>query len=559
VTSPAPSYFASLTPPEPARDSLVDSHDWFGPPEPRGRWWTRNPLRVKLVALILVLVALALVFISVASTVFLNRYLTDRADTQLIAFAKTVNGMAPGSNVVVPPDYFFIRQEGLDGHWQLYGELKNDDLPAVGTDPSYLQDHLNKPFTQSAQDGKYRWRILITNVGGSVAIVGQNLYNDENTLDRLVIVELLVGVAVLVTLALAGAWLVRVSLLPLTAIERTATAITAGDLTQRVPELDPRTELGQLSFVLNGMLTQVESLFRARQASEHRAVRSEEKMRQFIADASHELRTPLTTIRGFAELYRQGAAPDPAEVLRRIENEAARMGLLVEDLLLLARLDRERPLRPTPVQLADLISDAASAAHAVAPDRAIEVDIQQSDEPLVVNGDEGRLRQIVDNLVTNALTHTPPGTPVTLRLRAEPAEGTEPAAAPGPAPAGTAPGPAAPAPGNARPAPGPAGPAVPAPGAGVGVGARQAVIEVSDQGPGLTPDQAERVFERFYRVDKARTRRAASDADRLNAPHSGAGLGLAIVAALVAAHEGSVEVESIPGGGATFRVRLPLA
>jgi two-component system OmpR family sensor kinase len=300
---------------------------------------------------------------------------------------------------------------------------------------------------------------------------------------------------------------VRVSLLPLSAIERTAAAITAGDLTQRVPELDRRTELGQLSYVLNGMLTQLESLFRTRQASENRAVRSEERMRQFIADASHELRTPLTTIRGFAELYRQGAAPDPAEVLRRIEGEAARMGLLVEDLLLLARLDRERPLRQADVQLADLISDAASAAHAVDPERAINVDIEQPDEPLMVHGDEERLRQIIGNLVTNALTHTPPGTAVTLRLRGE---------------------------------------------------ERTAVIEVADEGPGLTPEQAERVFERFYRVDKARTRRMASGDDRLNTPHSGAGLGLAIVAALVAAHEGSVEVESTPGAGATFRVRLPL-
>jgi two-component system OmpR family sensor kinase len=230
------------------------------------------------------------------------------------------------------------------------------------------------------------------------------------------------------------------------------------------------------------------------------------------------------------------------------------------------------------VQLADLISDAASAAHAVAPDRAIEVDIQQPDEPLVVTGDEGRLRQIVGNLVTNALTHTPPGTPITLRLRAEPTGPAEPAA-----PAGTA-GPTEPTAPTGPTAPGgptmpteppaPAGPSAPArptapagpaaggeagAGPGVGAGPRQAVIEVSDQGPGLTADQAEHVFERFYRVDKARTRRAATDADRLSAPHSGAGLGLAIVAALVAAHEGTVEVESTPGGGATFRIRLPLA
>jgi two-component system OmpR family sensor kinase len=192
-------------------------------------------------------------------------------------------------------------------------------------------------------------------------------------------------------------------------------------------------------------------------------------------------------------------------VLGRIEDEAARMGLLVEDLLLLARLDRERPLQIAPVHLAELINDAAAAAHALAPDRTIDVSLGEAAGGLVVAGDEARLRQVVDNLVTNALTHTPAGTPVALKLYAD--------------------------------------------------GPDHAVIEVSDRGPGLTPEHAERVFERFYRVDKARTRRAATGA----LPHSGAGLGLAIVAALVAAHEGTVSVESSPGNGATFRVRLPLA
>ena len=163
--------------------------------------------------------------------------------------------------------------------------------------------------------------------------------------------------------------MVRASLRPLVAIERTAGAIAGGDLTRRVPELDPRTELGQLSSALNTMLGQIEAAFLARKASEARAVRSEERMRQFVADASHELRTPLTTIRGFAELYRQGAAPDPADVLRRIEDEAARMGLLVEDLLMLARLDQERPIEMAPVVLSSVLADAAAAAHAVAPDR----------------------------------------------------------------------------------------------------------------------------------------------------------------------------------------------
>ena len=491
--------------------SLADD-DVFGVPEPHGRWWTRNPLRVKLVALILVLVALAMVFISVASRVFLDRYMVDRTDAQLRTFAETANlsELNAYGDVPIPTDYVTWRQLP-NGKWQFkyWNRYDVDDLPTVDLSLGALEARLNKPFTATAKDGKYRWRILVTTVvGGETIVVGQNQINDESSLDRLVFVEILVGLTVLLTLALAGAWLVRVSLRPLAAIERTAAAIAGGDLTQRVPELDPRTELGQLSSALNVMLNQIESAFRARHDSERRAVRSEERMRQFVADASHELRTPLTTIRGFAELYRQGAAPDPTDVLRRIEGEAARMGLLVEDLLLLARLDRERPVVLSPVQLPDLISDAAAGAHAVAPDRTIEVSIEHGEEPLVVSGDEARLRQVIGNLVTNALTHTPPTTPITLRLQGEDGH---------------------------------------------------AVIEVADRGPGLTEEQAERVFERFYRVDKARTRNLAARGDTTGAsPHSGAGLGLAIVAALVAAHDGSVEVDSEPGEGATFRVRLPL-
>jgi two-component system OmpR family sensor kinase len=226
-------------------------------------------------------------------------------------------------------------------------------------------------------------------------------------------------------------------------------------------------------------------------------------MRQFVADASHELRTPLTTIRGFAELYRQGAAASPedaARLVRRIEDEAQRMGLLVEDLLLLARLDRERPLVLAPVELPVLAVDAVQAARATAPERRIELEVRDPADVLVAYGDDARLRQVVGNLMTNAITHTPPEAAVTLRLYAEP--------------------------GNL------------------------AVLEVADTGPGLTPEQQERVFERFYRADAARTRRADTV--------TGTGLGLAIVAAIVAAHHGRVEVQSAPGEGTLFRVRLPL-
>jgi two-component system OmpR family sensor kinase len=312
-------------------------------------------------------------------------------------------------------------------------------------------------------------------------------------------------------------------------IVRTAAAIAAGDLTRRVPDpepgaLQPKSELGRLSRALNAMLAQIEAAFTARaasesaarfaeaaareaaesaQASEARARRSEERMRQFVADASHELRTPLTSIRGFAELYRQGAAAEPeqaARLIRRIEDEAARMGLLVEDLLLLARLDRERPLELAPVELPVLASDAVQAARAMAPQRSITLDIEPGAGRLAVLGDDGRLRQVLGNLMTNALTHTPAEASVTLRLRRE---------------------------------------------------GGQAVIEVADTGHGLSPEQKERVFERFYRADAARSRRP-------NGAKS-TGLGLAIVAALVRAHNGQVEVDETPGGGATFRVRLPLA
>jgi two-component system OmpR family sensor kinase len=279
-----------------------------------------------------------------------------------------------------------------------------------------------------------------------------------------------------------------------------------------------------LSRALNAMLAQIEMAFTARalsetaarsaesaardaaaaaRESEARALRSENRMRQFVADASHELRTPLTTIRGFAELYRQGAAASPedaARLVRRIEDEAQRMGLLVEDLLLLARLDRERPLVLAPVELPVLAVDAVQAARATAPERRIELEVRDPADVLVAYGDDARLRQVVGNLMTNAITHTPPEAAVTLRLYAEP--------------------------GNL------------------------AVLEVADTGPGLTPEQQERVFERFYRADAARTRRADTV--------TGTGLGLAIVAAIVAAHHGRVEVQSAPGEGTLFRVRLPL-
>ena len=510
----------------------------------------RTSLRVTLVAAVLGLVTLALVVISAGSALALRSYLLDRVDEQLLAVSREIARPATGwpawqQRIGLPTDYY-VRVTTVEGVGDEPGydfaHLTEHDLPPLVTGSAQLRAREGRPYTVRATDSPMRWRMLVTVLpNGSVLHLGRNLSDVDSAVARLVWIDVLVGSAVLVSLAALGAAVVRSSLRPLVQIERTAGAIAAGDLSRRVPDPEPeqpvpRTELGRLARALNAMLAQIEMAFTARaasesaaraaeaaardaaaaaQVSEGRARRSEERMRQFVADASHELRTPLTTIRGFAELYRQGVAATPdeqARLVRRIEDEAARMGLLVEDLLLLARLDRERPVQLAPVELTVLAVDAVQAARVLAPGRRIALDLPRAAPPgaatpeagaagpaLTVLGDDARLRQVIGNLMTNALTHTPADAEVTLRLRA--AED------------------------------------------------RHAVIEVADTGPGLSPEQAERVFERFYRADAARTRGTGT----------GTGLGLAIVAAIVAAHRGTVHVRSRPGEGAAFTVRLPLA
>ncbi|WP_405091043.1 ATP-binding protein [Micromonospora sp. NBC_01392] len=496
--------------------------------------WLRGiPLRLKLVTAVLALVAGALLVISVSTAYFLHNYLVGRIDGELNDQLDRGVTVSQENLNTLPTDYMVAQWNSTYQRVAFARDraLSEQDLPAGIKQQRWYEEHANgEAFTVEGADRQVRWRMMIRQDSeDSYRAIGQNLDDVDLSVRQLLWIDLLVGGAVLIILASVGAGIVRTSLKPLVEIERTAGAIAGGDLTRRVPDPEegracPTSELGRLSRALNTMLAQIEAAFTARaaseaaarsaetgardaaalaQASEARARRSEERMRQFIADASHELRTPLTTIRGFAELYRQGAARAPeqtADLLRRIEDEASRMGLLVEDLLLLARMDRERPIALAPVELPVLASDAVEAARVVDPERRIELELEPGAGPLVVLGDDARLRQVIGNLMTNALTHTPPDAAVTLRLRAEA--------------------------GNV------------------------AVVEVADTGPGLTPEQAERVFERFYRVDAARTRRAAGP--------TSTGLGLAIVAALVAAHHGTVEAVATPGGGATFRVKLPL-
>jgi two-component system OmpR family sensor kinase len=479
--------------------------------------WRRTPLWLRLITAVLALSTLALTVMGIFGTRLLRGYLVERVDDQLVAAAsyaaQVFNEDRPG--LVVSSEYRFVLQDhaGLPlGQWpERLPDTTTPDLPALS--PTDAAERHGEPFTvDSAEDGG-SWRaVAIPLDDGSRTIVTATQLDDvDDTVHQLTTINFIVGGVVLAGLALAGYAMVRAALRPLTNIEQTAAAIAGGDLSRRVDDHDPRTEVGQLGQALNTMLEQIETAFRAQASSESAARRSEEEMRRFVADASHELRTPLTSIRGFAELYRQGAVADPEEVsnlLVRIEDEAKRMGLLVDDLLLLARLDQQRPFDRSPVDLRVLATDAVEAARATAPDREIRLDLPADGadgyggdgSALVVAGDEPRLRQVLGNLLDNALAYSPADTPIAVlagRTRRE----------------------------------------------GQVVG----FMEVRDRGPGLTREQAERVFERFYRTDKARSR-----------ARGGTGLGLSIVAAITGAHGGTVEVDTAPGEGATFRVLLPL-
>jgi two-component system OmpR family sensor kinase len=346
-------------------------------------------------------------------------------------------------------------------------------------------------FTVGSDRPEVDYRVMSTSLpGNGTLVVALPLDDVEQTLHRLLRTELAVAGVVLVLLTVLALWVVRLGLRPLERIGATAGAIAGGDLSRRVEPAEPRTEIGRLGLALNAMLGQIEQAFAQRRASE-------ERLRRFVADASHELRTPLTAIRGYAELFRRGAAERPEDLtmaMRRIEEESARMAGLVEDLLLLARLDQGRPLEQAAVDLVALATDALADLRALEPDRPVSF---EHPETLVVTGDEARLRQVLGNLLDNARRHTPPATPVHVRLSQRDS---------------------------------------------------RAVLEVADEGAGLLPGEAERVFERFYRSDPARARSTG-----------GAGLGLSIVAAIANAHGGGVHAGGgVDGRGASFVVELPM-
>ncbi len=330
---------------------------------------------------------------------------------------------------------------------------------------------------------------------GNVLIVAQSLEPTGETLHRLLVIELAVsGAAVLIAL-FAGFWLVRVGLRPLRDMEATAESIAAGNLTERVPGENAKTEVGRLARTLNIMLTRIESAFSARLASERRLRASEARLRRFVADASHELRTPIAAVSAYAELFGRGASEkkeDLERLMGGIRTETSRMEQLVADLLILARMDEGRPMERRSVDLVALCAEAVHTASTVGPDWPVTF---HASRPIEVEGDATSLRQVIDNLLGNVRAHTPPGTEAQVSVEPED-EG--------------------------------------------------AIITVVDNGPGMEPEEAAHIFERFYRSDPSRSR-----------SHGGAGLGLSIVSAIVANHGGTVSAEGRVGAGTTFTVHLP--
>jgi len=375
-------------------------------------------------------------------------------------------------------------------------EVKPELPPRIGGLGSRQAGEPTRYLTAGAAEAggpEFRVRVGQLDDGGQL-ILGLPLTATEATLHRLLLIELVVtGVALAAAIAL-GWWLVRAGLRPLGDVKRTAAAIADGEFDRRVPGDIARTEVGDVARALNTMLGRIEGAFAERDATEAELRRSEERLRRFVADASHELRTPLAAVTAYAEMSDRVARDHPEDlerVMGGIRSESARMGHLVEDLLLLARLDEGLPLEHRPVELVALVADAATAARAVGPTWPVEL---RAERPVEVVGDATRLRQVVDNLLTNVRAHTPPGTTASITVSDD----------------------------------------------------DDVLVEVADDGPGLTDEQANRVFERFYRADPSRSRR-----------HGGTGLGLGIVAAIVAAHGGSVDVVSAPGEGTTIRVHLP--
>lgn len=485
------------------------------------RTWS---LRSRLTLGILLLTAFGFILSSLVAKQALESYLVGQIDTQLVTLSKTSLPIIAVAGIVREEEEEFREHRGgdredrgpqgprnpfsriptatsltvLDGDGNITGTLGGDLNTAQVAD--YLKGFNlasvaateGKPFTVKGNQEEFRaLAVALPNNSGSI-VAAQSLRELQRTVGQLGFFFFLIGFLLLTLIAIAARIVIKIGMRPLADVEATAEQIASGDLSARMPDANPHTEVGRLTGSLNSMLTRIEESFAARTESEN-------KLRRFVADASHELRTPLTAIRGFSELYRQGAVSGEAEtreLLARIEGESKRMGSLVEDLLLLARLDQSREMASKPVNLVEVIESAVASARAAGPEHPLTF-LPPSDEIFTL-GDEPRIHQVIANLLANARAHTPAGTPIAVTI-VQGADGVR--------------------------------------------------ISVSDSGPGISLEDQKKIFERFYRADPSRVR----------VDGEGSGLGLSIVDAVMKGHNGSVTVVSEPGKGATFTLFFPIA
>lgn len=463
------------------------------------------PLRTKLTAITGGLLVAALLTSSGAAVMLLRGSLLSELDKQIADAAgpMTSSALTPWEEYqpsrVRPTDYFFsIWDTGGHPVTSSAATTVGDSVPSLPDFESVRALAHGERFGSVGSQGEsmHRWRVGAFPIHDAnsaqtlgYAVVALPMSTVERTVTTMTRTVVFVGIAVVLLTSMLGGLAVDRSLRGLRRVQHAARAVATGDLSQRVPVEGVRTEVGQLAESFNSMVAAVEQAFAEREAAG-------ERMRRFVSDASHELRTPLASIRGYGELYRMGAVPQeevPA-TMGRIESEARRMGVLVSDLLALARLDEKRPIEKKDFDLRTLARDALTDLGALDPTRPTAL---IAPDPVIITGDQNQIRQVLLNLVGNAATHTPAGTPVEIEVRA---------------------------------------------------GETVATMKVRDHGPGVPEGEAERIFERFYRPDSSRSRSSG-----------GTGLGLAIVAGIMSAHGGSARYEPTPGGGATIVLTLPLA
>jgi len=464
-------------------------------------------LRGRLLIGVMTLVVLGLLIVDIATYATMQSFLLSRVDSQLtLGRAVAVRALGgpnegPGSTSAAEfPTGTVIELVAPDGtvlttkvSGPAFASLSTGRPVLPRTLPNAGMDKVGSAYNVAGTGGVAAFRMIDwpeDSFAGDFVVFAIPIVDVQSTLSQLLLQEVLISLGVVATTAILALLIIRIGLRPLQRMGAVAQDIAAGDLTKRVAPATSKTEIGRLGLALNGMLSQIEAAFAERTESNNR-------LRRFIADASHELRTPLTSIRGYSEMLRRGASESPSDAelaRRRIEEESVRMSTLVDDMLLIARLDQGRPLERKPVDLQTIATDAADDARAVAPQREITLTAPGS---VVVEGDDLRLRQVVGNLVRNALVHTPQQTAIEIGVSTDNGTG------------------------------------------------RMSVI---DHGPGLQAKEMDHIFEPFYRADPSRSRDSG-----------GAGLGLSIVSAVVSAHGGKVNVKETSGGGVTFEVELPLA